>query len=140
MKDYQVEIISTCTKDIDCTYSLDLHVQSPDEDYNIEVVGEKLYNGLIPIEEAKNLAGDILSNTTDATHIHIDPNDGTGYTVDFVKLEVSDADSKVTSYADILQMQIDDLHDTIRHLEKQKKRLLDGKSPFEDDDDKDLPF
>ena len=57
-----------------------------------------------------------------------------------MKLEVTDADSKVTSYADILQMQIDDLHDTIRHLEKQKKRLLDGKSPFEDDDDKDLPF
>ena len=141
MKNYQVKIISTRNNIIDCKYSLDWHIQSPDEDYNIEVVGEELYNGLIPMEVAKNLAAEILSDTTDATHIHIDPNDGTEYTVDFVKLEVTDVDTKVPSDADILQMQIDDLHDTIKHLEKQKQRVLEGKDPFGyDGEDDDLPF
>lgn len=137
MKNYRVEISGVRDIYIDCTHSLDENVKSPDEDYNIEVDNPgRLYYGLIPIDIAKDLAAEIIANTSDATHIHIDPNEGNDYTIDFVRLNVIDKDTEEPTEADRIQIQIDDHYRIIEYLKKQKDRLTNGDSS----DDDDLPF
>jgi len=136
MKNYKVEIVRLSSIEIDCRDSIDDEINSPVEDYNIEVENKDLlYNGIIPIDKAKTLAGEIIANNSEATHIHIDTCDG-DYIVDFIIMNVRDVDHEPPTESDLIQMEIDQHYAMIDYLKRQKEKLL-GIDTSEDDD---LPF